>query len=124
MDDFSGAFQRTCIVRIERKRIMDEQELNALCDEMIELKDAIAYHKFELKKLEEKEKIFQIKLDCYLKDNDINERILPHCYFGYVTSSRTAFDQSAFREAEPEMFGKYMKTTETTKLQFKLGAKL
>lgn len=27
---------------------MEQNELNALCDEMIELKDAIAYHKFEL----------------------------------------------------------------------------
>ena len=102
---------------------MEQNELNALCDEMIEIKDAIAYHKFELKKLQEKEEILNIKLDGYLHDLGVNEMILPTCYFGYVTNSRTAFDQSAFREENPDLFGKYMKTTESTKLQFKLGAK-
>lgn len=102
---------------------MEKEELNTLCDEMIEVKDAIAYHKFELKKLEEKEGILSIKLDGYLHDLGVNEMILPTCYFGYVTNSRTAFDQGAFKEANPELFGKFMKTTETTKLQFKLGAK-
>ena len=102
---------------------MEQNELNALCDQMIEIKDAIAYHKFELKKLEEKENILSIKLDGFLHELGVNEMILPTCYFGYVTNSRTAFSQSDFRHDNPELFEKYMRTTETTKLQFKLGAK-
>lgn len=103
---------------------MEQDELNAICDEMIEIKGAIAYRKFEIKQLEEKQNILEIKRQGYLDKMKVNEMILPTCYFGYVTTSRTAFDQNAFRETNPDLFNRFMKTTETTKLQFKLGEKM
>jgi hypothetical protein len=99
--------------------IMDE--LNATIDSMLEIKDLIAQHKFELKRLEQQEELLNIKLVGYLKKKKVNEMILPNCHFGMKIAQRTAFDQKLFSKEHPELFDKYRTTKETERFEFKIG---
>lgn len=95
--------------------------LNAIVDEMLELKDAIAHYKFELKQLEQKEELLNIKLLGELKKHNVEEMVLPNCKFGTKTVTRTAFDQKLFSTENPELFEKYKTTKETERFEFKIG---
>lgn len=96
-------------------------ELNATIDSMLEVKDLIAQHKFELKRLEQQEELLNIKLVGYLKKKKVNEMILPNCHFGMKIAQRTAFDQKLFSKEHPELFDKYRTTKETERFEFKIG---
>ena len=96
-------------------------DVTALADEMIELKDQIARYKFELKQLEKRKEQLDIKLIKILKENDVNEMNLGNCHFFLKTKTRTAFDQSLFKEENPELFDKYYLTKESEIFEFKLG---
>lgn len=95
--------------------------LTAITDEMIETKDLIARYKFELKQLEKKKEQLDLKLIKVLKENDVNEMNLGNCHFYLKTKSRTAFDQSPFKEDHPALFEKYYLTKESEVFEFKLG---
>lgn len=99
--------------------IMDE--LNATIDSMLEIKDLIAQHKFELKRLEQQEELLNIKLEGFLKKKKVNEMIMPNCHFGMVFAQRTAFDQKLFSKEHPELFAKYRTTKEKERFEFKIG---
>lgn len=96
-------------------------DLTALTDEMISVKDAIARYKFELKQLEKQKEQLDIKLIRVLKENNVNEMNLGNCHFYLKTKTRTAFDQSLFKEENPELFEKYYITKESEAFEFKLG---
>ena len=96
-------------------------DLTALTDEMISVKDAIARYKFELKQLEKQKEQLDIKLIRVLKENEVNEMNLGNCHFYLKTKTRTAFDQSLFKEENPELFEKYYITKESEVFEFKLG---
>lgn len=96
-------------------------DLTALTDEMISVKDAIARYKFELKQLEKQKEQLDIKLIRVLKENEVNEMNLGNCHFYLKTKTRTAFDQSLFKEENPELFEKYYLTKESEVFEFKLG---
>ena len=96
-------------------------DLTALTDEMISVKDAIARYKFELKQLEKQKEQLDIKLIRVLKENEVNEMNLGNCHFYLKTKTRTAFDQSLFKEENPELFEKYYITKESEAFEFKLG---
>ncbi|MBS4760975.1 MAG: hypothetical protein KHX03_09790 [Clostridium sp.] len=97
-------------------------DLTSLTDEMIELKDTIARYKFELKQLEKKREQLDIKLIKVLKENNVDEIDLGNCRFYLKTKQRTAFDQSLFKEENPDLFEKYYITKESEVFEFKLGA--
>lgn len=99
--------------------VMDE--LNATIDNMLEIKDLIAQHKFELKRLEQQEELLELKLVGFLKKKKVNEMILPNCHFGMKVAQRTAFDQKLFSKEHPELFDKYKLTKETERFEFKIG---
>lgn len=96
-------------------------DLTALTNEMISVKDAIARYKFELKQLEKQKEQLDIKLIRVLKENEVNEMNLGNCHFYLKTKTRTAFDQSLFKEENPELFEKYYITKESEAFEFKLG---
>lgn len=96
-------------------------DLTALTNEMISIKDAIARYKFELKQLEKQKEQLDIKLIRVLKENEVNEMNLGNCHFYLKTKTRTAFDQSLFKEENPELFEKYYITKESEAFEFKLG---
>lgn len=98
-----------------------KDELNEIVDQMLEVKDLIAQHKFEIKRLEQQEELLNIKLIGYLKKLDCKEMILPNCRFGFKTSSRWAFDQKLFSQENPELFEKYKITKEKESFEFKIG---
>ena len=97
------------------------EEMNQTVDEMLQVKDLIAQHKFELKRLEQQEELLNIKLIGYLKKMNVEEMMLPNCHFGMKTKSRTAFDQKLFSTENPELFEKYKTTKETDYFEFKIG---
>ena len=99
--------------------IMDE--LNATIDNMLEVKDLIAQHKFELKRLEQQEELLELKLVGFLKKQKVDEMVLPNCHFGMKIAQRTAFDQKLFSKDHPELFDKYKLTKETERFEFKIG---
>lgn len=101
---------------------MDE-ELNQIIDEMLQVKDAIAAHEFDLKQLKQKEELIAIKLEHILNQTGADEMVLPTCYFGYKTTSRCAFNQKLFSAENPDLYEKYKTTSESTKFEFKIGAK-
>ena len=88
---------------------------------MLQIKDLIAQHKFELKRLEQQEELLNIKLIGVLKQKNINEMILPNCRFGFKIAKRTAFDQKLFSKENPELSKKYKTTKEKESLEFKIG---
>ena len=96
-------------------------EINQVVDEMLQVKDLIAQHKFELKRLEQQEELLNIKLIGYLKKMIVDEMMLPNCHFGMKTKSRTAFDQKLFATENPDLFNKYKSTKETEYFEFKIG---
>lgn len=96
-------------------------ELNQIVDEMLQIKDLEAQHKFELKRLEQKEELLNVKLIGVLKKMNVNEMVLPNCKFGMQISTRTAFDQQLFNKENPELFEKYKITKENEKFVFKIG---
>lgn len=97
------------------------EELNLIIDEMLQIKDLLAQHKFELKRLEQQEELLNIKLIGYLKKMDVNQIQLPNCSFGFKTTTRCAFDQKLFSKENPELFEKYKLTKENEKFEFKIG---
>lgn len=98
-----------------------EQELNSTIDEMMQIKDLIAQHKFELKRLEQQEELLNVKLIGVLKKMQVDEMVLPNCKFGMKIATRTAFDQKLFSQENPDLFEKYRTTKETEKFEFKIG---
>lgn len=99
-----------------------KKELNKIVDQMLEVKDLIAQHKFEIKRLEQQEELLNIKLIEYLKKTDCKEMILPNCHFGFTTRSRCTFDQKLFSQENPELFEKYKITKEKESFEFKIGS--
>ena len=97
------------------------EELNATIDNMLEVKDLIAQHKFELKRLEQQEELLELKLVGFLKKQKVDEMVLPNCHFGMKIAQRTAFDQKLFSKDHPELFDKYKLTKETERFEFKIG---
>ena len=97
------------------------EELNATIDNMLEVKDLIAQHKFELKRLEQQEELLELKLVGFLKKQKVDEMVLPNCHFGFKVAQRTAFDQKLFSKEHPELFDKYKLTKETERFEFKIG---
>lgn len=99
------------------------EDLNQVVENMMQIKDAIAAHEFELKQLKQKEELLAIQLENFLAKTGANEMILPTCYFGYKTTSRCAFNQKLFSSENPDLYEKYKTTTDTQKFEFKIGAK-
>lgn len=97
------------------------EELNSIIDEMLQIKDFEAQHKFELKRLEQQEELLNVKLIGVLKKMNVNEMVLSNCKFGMTTKTRTAFDQKLFSQENPELFEKYKLTKESEKFEFKIG---
>lgn len=97
------------------------EELNSIVDEMLEIKDLQAQHKFELQRLDQQEELLEVKLIGVLKKMNVNEMVLPNCKFGMKISTRTAFDQKLFSKENPEIFEKYKLTKEQEKFEFKIG---
>lgn len=97
------------------------EEMNQIVDEMLQVKDLIAQHKFELKRLEQQEELLSIKLIGFLKKMNVEEMMLSNCHFGIKTKSRTAFDQKLFSTENPDLFNKYKTTKETEYFEFKIG---
>jgi len=95
--------------------------MNETIEQMIHVKDLIAQHKFELKRLEQREELLSIKLVGVLKEKGINEMILPNCKFGTKLVSRTAFSQKLFSQENPDLYNQYRITTETERFEFKIG---
>lgn len=95
--------------------------MNEIIDEMLEIKDLIAQYKFEIKRLETKEELLNVKLIALLKEKQVNEMIFPNCRFGFVKKTRTAFDQGLFSKENPELFEKYKITKEKEDFVFKVG---
>jgi hypothetical protein len=106
---------------VNRKDIVMNEEMNLVVDEMLQVKDLIAQHKFELKRLEQQEELLNIKLIGYLKKMNVEEMMLPNCHFGMKTKSRTAFDQKLFAIENPDLFNQYKTTKETEYFEFKIG---
>lgn len=100
-----------------------QEDLNLIIDEMLQIKDAIAAHEFDLKQLRQKEELVSIKLQNILDQTGADEMVLPTCYFGYKTTSRCAFNQKLFSTENPDLYERYKTTTESTKFEFKIGAK-
>lgn len=98
-----------------------KKEMNFVVDEMLQVKDLIAQHKFELKRLEQQEELLNIKLIGFLKKMNVEEMMLPNCRFGIKTKSRTAFDQKLFSTENPDLFERYRTTKETEYFEFKIG---
>lgn len=96
-------------------------DIESLTESMIQIKDAIARYKFELKQLEKQKEQLDLKLIKVLKENDVNEMNLGNCHFYLTTRTRRAFDQSLFKEENPELFEKYYLTKESEVFEFKLG---
>ena len=97
--------------------------MNEIIDEMLEIKDLIAQHKFEIKRLETREELLNVKLITLLKQKNVDEMILPNCRFGFVKKSRTAFDQALFSKENHDLFEKYKITKEKEDFIFKVGGK-
>lgn len=97
------------------------EELNSIIDEMLQIKDFEAQHKFELKRLEQQEELLNVKLIGVLKKMNVNEMVLSNCKFGMTTKTRTVFDQKLFSQENPELFEKYKLTKEIEKFEFKIG---
>ena len=97
------------------------EEMNQIVDDMLQVKDLIAQHKFELKRLEQQEELLSIKLIGFLKKMNVEEMMLPNCHFGIKTKSRTAFDQKLFSTENPDLFNQYKITKETEYFEFKIG---
>lgn len=97
------------------------EELNSIIDEMLQIKDFEAQHKFELKRLEQQEELLNVKLIGVLKKMNVNEMVLPNCKFGMTTKTKTAFDQKLFSQENHELFEKYKLTKESEKFEFKIG---
>ena len=107
--------------RIPVMGVITMDELNATIDNMLEIKDLIAQHKFELKRLEQQEELLELKLVGFLKKQKVDEMVLPNCHFGLKIAQRTAFDQKLFSKDHPELFDKYKLTKETERFEFKIG---
>ena len=107
--------------RIPVMGVITMDELNATIDNMLEIKDLIAQHKFELKRLEQQEELLELKLVGFLKKQKVDEMVLPNCHFGMKIAQRTAFDQKLFSKDHPELFDKYKLTKETERFEFKIG---
>ena len=97
------------------------EKLNDTIDQMLEIKDLIAQHKFELKRLEQQEELLNVKFIAYLKKAGVDEMQMPNCSFGFKTTSRTAFDQKLFSTENPELFNRYRITKEKQAFEFKVG---
>ena len=97
------------------------EKLNETIDQMLEIKDLIAQHKFELKRLEQQEELLNVKFIAYLKKAGVNEMQMHNCSFGYKTTSRTAFDQKLFSTENPDLFNRYRVTKEKQSFEFKVG---
>lgn len=100
-----------------------ENDLNITIDEMLALKDEIAVCKFNLNQLEQKEELLSIKLANHLRKMQVDEIVLPNCYFGVKKTYRTTFNQKLFSTECPELFEKYKTTKESEKFEFKIGQK-
>ena len=95
--------------------------MNETIEQMMQVKDLIAQHKFELKRLEQQEELLNLKLVGILKEKGLNEIILPNCKFGTKLVTRTAFNQKLFNQENPDLYERYKTTTETERFEFKIG---
>lgn len=111
------------IERWIQKNLMqqDNSSLAQLTCTMDALKDQKARLKFELQNTEDEIKKIQLELEQILSRANADEMHFGIYRFGWVTSSRKAFDQSLFGKDYPELLEKYKVEKETKKFEFKIN---
>lgn len=85
------------------------------------IKDEIARTKLILKQLEKEEEKANMVLQGILQEADVKNMDYGVYTFGWKETSRTAFNQSLFKEEMPELFDKFKTTTVTEKFEFKIN---
>ena len=98
-----------------------EIDLDLITKEMDTLKDNKARLSFELKQVEKEIEKRELQLVALLKQMDVKQMDYGVYSFGLKEVKRTAFDQRAFKEAEPEMFNKYYLEKVNEKFEFKIN---
>ena len=98
-----------------------EIDLDFITEKMDELKDKQARLKFELKQTEQQIGKYELQLQTLLDNLNVNDYQYGNYTFGWKIGSRTAFNQSLFKEKEPDLFEKYKVTTETKQFVFKIA---
>ncbi len=98
-----------------------EIDLEKITSEMDELKKNQAYYKFELKNIEKEIEKRELQLVALLGQMDVKSMDYGIYSFGYVERQRTAFDQSLFKEENPEIFNKYYLTKTREDFVFKIN---
>jgi predicted nucleic acid-binding Zn-ribbon protein len=96
-------------------------DLEKITSEMDALKDDKARLSFELKNVEKEIEKRELQLIALLSQADVKSMDYGVYSFGLVEKKRTAFDQSLFKEEQPEMFAKYYLPKVSEKFEFKVN---
>lgn len=96
-------------------------DIDKITQEMDTLKNDKARLSFELKEIEKEIEKRELQLIALLSQADVKEMEYGIYHFGLKEYKRTAFDQKAFKEAEPEMFAKYYVPKVSERFEFKIN---
>lgn len=96
-------------------------DLDLITSEMDVLKDEKAKLKFELNNIDKEIEKRELQLIAVLEQAKVESMDYGVYSFGWKETQRTAFDQKAFKEAEPELFNKFYTTKTNKKLDFKIN---
>lgn len=97
-------------------------DLGEITADMDALKQEKARLSFELKNIEKEIEKRELQLIALLEKADVKNMDYGIYTFGFKEYSRTAFDQKAFKEAEPELFQKYYVPKVTERFEFKINS--
>lgn len=96
-------------------------DLERLTSELDTLKADKARLSFELKQTDDEIEKRELQLQALLTKMDVKQMDYGVYSFGFVEKQRTAFDQSLFKEEQPEMFNRYYVTKTREKFEFKIN---
>ena len=97
-------------------------DLGEITADMDALKQEKARLSFELKNIEKEIEKRELRLIALLEKADVKNMDYGIYTFGFKEYSRTAFDQKAFKEEEPELFQKYYVPKVTERFEFKINS--
>lgn len=98
-----------------------EIDLDVITHTMDELKKEKARLKFDLNEVEKEIEKYELQLVALLGQMNVKSMDYGVYSFGLKETSRTSFDQSLFKEQEPDLFQKYYLTKTSEKFEFKIN---
>lgn len=98
-----------------------EIDLDAITHRRDELMDLKARYSFKLKQVEKEAEQLDLQLIALLNQAGVDEMSYGTYKFGWVTKSRTAFDQKLFGEQYPDLLNQFKITKENRTFEFKIN---